>query len=298
MPFAFCTREKHWCEFAEPAERGPTTRRLQALARRWGMVIVSPILERDEEHGDTIWNTAVVIGNNGNVIGKHRKARARGEGGAFGGMGRRRGVCQAGFPAPAARPTHRPARPPAPPKRATEPHPARGRLQRVDLLHGGRHGAPRVRDGLRPHRRQHLLRPPPPAQLDGARGGGGWGEGGSGRWRAGGPGLRGKRGAEGRVGGALAPAGPRPRSESTVRAPHLPRPRLAAPNLPRASASTARRSFSTPAPPWGSSASRCGPSRRATRRSPTGAPARRGRQRRALGGRGGTLPPLRSVRQG
>eukprot|EP01025_Chloroclados_australasicus_P037462 TRINITY_DN38244_c0_g1_i3.p1 TRINITY_DN38244_c0_g1~~TRINITY_DN38244_c0_g1_i3.p1 ORF type:complete len:262 (+),score=33.29 TRINITY_DN38244_c0_g1_i3:80-787(+) len=37
------------------------------------MVIVSPILERDEIHGDTLWNTAVVIGNNGNVIGKHRK---------------------------------------------------------------------------------------------------------------------------------------------------------------------------------------------------------------------------------
>ena len=37
------------------------------------MVIVSPILERDEKHGGTIWNTAVVIGNNGNVIGKHRK---------------------------------------------------------------------------------------------------------------------------------------------------------------------------------------------------------------------------------
>ncbi len=75
MPFAFCTREKHWCEFAESAEAGPTTQLLQALARRWSMVIVSPILERDESHGDTIWNAAVVIGNNGNVIGKHRKVR-------------------------------------------------------------------------------------------------------------------------------------------------------------------------------------------------------------------------------
>lgn len=41
-------------------------------ATRW-QVIVNPILERDEAHGDTIWNTAVVVGNNGNVIGKHRK---------------------------------------------------------------------------------------------------------------------------------------------------------------------------------------------------------------------------------
>ena len=26
------------------------------------MVIISPILERDETHGDVLWNTAVVIG--------------------------------------------------------------------------------------------------------------------------------------------------------------------------------------------------------------------------------------------
>lgn len=35
------------------------------------MVIVSPILERDEQ--EVIWNTAVVIDNFGKVIGKHRK---------------------------------------------------------------------------------------------------------------------------------------------------------------------------------------------------------------------------------
>ena len=70
MPFAFCTREKSWCEFAESAEEGPTTQLCQAYARRYNMVIVSPILERDDTHGGTIWNTAVVISNNGNVIGK------------------------------------------------------------------------------------------------------------------------------------------------------------------------------------------------------------------------------------
>lgn len=73
MPFAFCTREKHWNAFGESAETGPTTKLLQGLARKYSMVIISPILERDEAHGETIWNTAVVIGNNGNVIGKHRK---------------------------------------------------------------------------------------------------------------------------------------------------------------------------------------------------------------------------------
>jgi len=37
------------------------------------MVIISSILERDEDHGDTIWNTCVVISNTGNVMGKSRK---------------------------------------------------------------------------------------------------------------------------------------------------------------------------------------------------------------------------------
>lgn len=37
------------------------------------MVIVSPILERDETYGDVIWNTAVIISDNGSVLGKTRK---------------------------------------------------------------------------------------------------------------------------------------------------------------------------------------------------------------------------------
>ncbi|XP_038649925.1 beta-ureidopropionase [Scyliorhinus canicula] len=74
MPFAFCTREKlPWTEFAESAEDGPTTRFCQELARKYNMVVVSPILERDEVHGGTLWNTAVVISNSGNIIGKTRK---------------------------------------------------------------------------------------------------------------------------------------------------------------------------------------------------------------------------------
>ena len=74
MPFAFCTREKlPWTDFAESAEDGRSTQWLKRMALKHNMVIVSPILERDDAHGQSIWNTAVVIGNNGNVIGKHRK---------------------------------------------------------------------------------------------------------------------------------------------------------------------------------------------------------------------------------
>jgi beta-ureidopropionase len=72
MAFAFCTRERlPWVEVAENAEEGPTTRFLQQLAKRFNMVIISPILERDT--AEVLWNTAVVISNTGNVLGKSRK---------------------------------------------------------------------------------------------------------------------------------------------------------------------------------------------------------------------------------
>ncbi|XP_030632878.1 beta-ureidopropionase isoform X2 [Chanos chanos] len=74
MPFAFCTRERDpWTEFAESAEDGFTTRFCQELAKKYNMVVISPILERDEIHGGTLWNTAVVVSNAGNVLGKSRK---------------------------------------------------------------------------------------------------------------------------------------------------------------------------------------------------------------------------------
>lgn len=93
MPFAFCTREKMpWCEYAEDANIGPTTRFLAdvrfygsyfvksysrifyvQLAKQYNMVIISPILERDNVHSGTLWNTAVVIDNHGEYLGKHRK---------------------------------------------------------------------------------------------------------------------------------------------------------------------------------------------------------------------------------
>lgn len=74
MPFAFCTRERlPWTEFAEQAETGMSTNFLKTYAKKYNMVIVSPILERDELHLDIIWNTAVVIDNHGNYMGKSRK---------------------------------------------------------------------------------------------------------------------------------------------------------------------------------------------------------------------------------
>ncbi len=44
------------------------------LAKQHGIVIVSSILERESSgHGETLWNTAVVISHTGRVMGKTRK---------------------------------------------------------------------------------------------------------------------------------------------------------------------------------------------------------------------------------
>lgn len=43
------------------------------MAEKYRMVIISPILERDFNHGDILWNTAVVISEYGTVLGKQRK---------------------------------------------------------------------------------------------------------------------------------------------------------------------------------------------------------------------------------
>ena len=78
MPFAFCTREKKWCEFAEEAaEEGASTRLCLDLATKHRLVVINSILERVSRDLDTVWNTAdVVDGVNHSpavVVGKQRK---------------------------------------------------------------------------------------------------------------------------------------------------------------------------------------------------------------------------------
>jgi beta-ureidopropionase len=73
-PFFFATREKYpYAELGEDVREGPTFKFISRLARKYNMVIISPILERDLAHSEKIWNTAVVVGNHGNYIGRHRK---------------------------------------------------------------------------------------------------------------------------------------------------------------------------------------------------------------------------------
>ncbi|XP_060804471.1 beta-ureidopropionase-like [Amyelois transitella] len=73
-PFFLCTREKEqWAEFIESPESGPSIQFLAPLAKKYGMVIISPIFERDVD--GKMWNTAVVIDVDdcGQYLGKHRK---------------------------------------------------------------------------------------------------------------------------------------------------------------------------------------------------------------------------------
>jgi len=64
-------RGARYPDIAEPIP-GPTTRRLGDVAREWNMYIVAALGERD---GEAVYNTAVLIGRDGNVIGKYRKVQ-------------------------------------------------------------------------------------------------------------------------------------------------------------------------------------------------------------------------------
>jgi N-carbamoylputrescine amidase len=66
----FCfDRDRKWFAAAEPVP-GPAVNRLAAVARETSTVIVYPLYEND--HG-TLYNTAAVIGPDGNLIGRYRK---------------------------------------------------------------------------------------------------------------------------------------------------------------------------------------------------------------------------------
>jgi beta-ureidopropionase len=68
----FCqVQENEHFEYAEPIPDGPTTTRMQALARETGMVLVVPIFEKEDD--GVVYNTAAVIDADGSYLGKYRK---------------------------------------------------------------------------------------------------------------------------------------------------------------------------------------------------------------------------------
>jgi len=67
----FCpSQDPRWYDFAESVP-GPTTEHLQKYAKKYEMVLVVPVYER--EQAGVYYNTAAVIDADGTVLGKYRK---------------------------------------------------------------------------------------------------------------------------------------------------------------------------------------------------------------------------------
>lgn len=68
----FCAEQSpKWYDLTEPIPEGPTTRRMQELAKELQIAIVLPIYEVDGE--GVYYNTAAVIDRQGTYLGKYRK---------------------------------------------------------------------------------------------------------------------------------------------------------------------------------------------------------------------------------
>jgi len=72
QPYFCPSQDEKWYESAEPIPSGPTTTLMQEYAKKYKMVIVVPIYERDDVTG-IYYNTAAVIDADGSYLGKYRK---------------------------------------------------------------------------------------------------------------------------------------------------------------------------------------------------------------------------------
>ena len=67
----FCPgQDSAWYASAEPVP-GPTTERMQVYAKKYDMVIIVPVYEKDQ--AGVLYNTAAVIDADGSYLGKYRK---------------------------------------------------------------------------------------------------------------------------------------------------------------------------------------------------------------------------------
>ncbi len=70
----FCqVQETRYYSYTEHIPDGPTTQRMQALAKETGMVLVVPMYEEDSQTTGIYYNTAAVIDADGSYLGKYRK---------------------------------------------------------------------------------------------------------------------------------------------------------------------------------------------------------------------------------
>jgi beta-ureidopropionase len=70
----FCqVQDPQYFSYTELIPDGPTTKRMQALAKETGMVLVVPMYEEDAQASGIYYNTAAVIDADGQYLGKYRK---------------------------------------------------------------------------------------------------------------------------------------------------------------------------------------------------------------------------------
>ena len=70
----FCqVQDAQYYSYTEHIPDGPTTRRMQDLAKQTGMVLIVPMYEEDERTPGLYYNTAAVIDADGRYLGKYRK---------------------------------------------------------------------------------------------------------------------------------------------------------------------------------------------------------------------------------
>lgn len=72
QPYFCPSQDTKWYEAAEAIPEGPTTALMQKYAKKYRMVIVVPIYEKDDVTG-IYYNTAAVIDADGSYLGKYRK---------------------------------------------------------------------------------------------------------------------------------------------------------------------------------------------------------------------------------
>ncbi|MFQ5410903.1 MAG: nitrilase-related carbon-nitrogen hydrolase [Phycisphaerae bacterium] len=70
-PYFCCEQDVKWYSLVEPIPEGPTTRLMQELAKKHGMVLVVPMYE--EEQTGVYYNSAAVIDADGSYLGTYRK---------------------------------------------------------------------------------------------------------------------------------------------------------------------------------------------------------------------------------
>src|SRR5450755_1139365 len=70
----FCqVQDAQYYSYTELIPDGPTTKRMQDLAKQTGMVLVVPMYEEDAQASGIYYNTAAVIDADGRYLGKYRK---------------------------------------------------------------------------------------------------------------------------------------------------------------------------------------------------------------------------------